>query len=257
MKIATTRQGLSKSAQQTIKFFEEFIRKDTVAKFIKDYREILGIPPSGMPFLEIDAAEITKPIESFFYVPVRIVSPSKDNPNPSIRIINTCMAFTGQQGITSMIIASILRYYLIFNKIIDAPLRYSSEHDDLFRIDHLPSELSWYSETDHTLLKHMYAHFHEISKTHPVALFINPEATQNQLKDFISRNWKDIVAYRDTTKTLLNGIRTKKKQQINDRIYELRELSLSQIRKQLADTGVFLDDGHIGKIRQIEKRKRS
>ncbi len=42
--------NLPQSTLQTLKFFEEFIRKTKVVKFVKDYRKLLNIPINGIPF---------------------------------------------------------------------------------------------------------------------------------------------------------------------------------------------------------------
>lgn len=54
------------------------------------------------------------------------------------------------------------------------------------------------------------------------------------------------------------GKRKKPRQEVNDFIYENRELSIAEIRSKLSnEMSEFLDDGHIGKILSIEKKRRN
>ena len=104
----------------------------------------------------------------------------------------------------------------------------------------------------------MYENFDYVAKKYPVALYINPEASQRQLKDFISKNWDQIKMHRKKGQGTFGNIRKRNKQLRNDFIYENRELPLVQIREKLRlELGEFLDDGLIGKIIQLEKKKRN
>jgi hypothetical protein len=48
------KDGATQSSAQTTKFFEEFVRKQNTADFIKEYRSILGIPVDGIPIKDDD-----------------------------------------------------------------------------------------------------------------------------------------------------------------------------------------------------------
>jgi hypothetical protein len=254
---------ISKSAEQTSKFFEDFIRKDKIAEFIKEYRKFLDLPKNGLPLTDEDIREFNDCMIPALFIPEK-AKPFwiKKGEKEGIRIINTCKAFVRQEiGVESIYIEIMLRNFLIFNKNIDIPKKVFNNYsgDDFFKIEHIPSELSWYSDEDHYLLKCMYEHFEYVSKKYPVALYINPEATQNQVKDFISKNWDTIKFYQAESekKIKFNKTRKKRNQKINDLIYENRKMPLAKIREKLSSEDLFLDDGHISKIIQIEKKRRS
>lgn len=252
-------KGQTQSSLQIIKFFEEFIRKAEVVNFVKEYRKVLGLPDNGITFTDEDRQEFEKEIWPILYLPKKIfLLNGKIKKEAGIRIINTCDAFVRQQGVDSIYIPVMLRLFLIFNKTIKIPSKMFGEKDDLLMMEHIPSELSWYDDEDHYLLKCMHRHFDSIARKYPIALYINPEASQNQIKDFISKNWDYIKAYQDETKKILSGIRSKRRQKINDFIYENKELSIAEIGRKLAEEmNEFLDDGHIGKIIQLETKKRN
>ena len=251
----------TQSSIQTIKFFEEFIRKEKVANFIKEFRKILGLPPNGISITDKDIKDFHNDMIPVFYLPERIFPlKGKTMQEIGLSIINTCMAFTTSQGINSKYIPIMLRMHLIFNTTVPLPPEMFDGVDDLLKLEHVPSELSWYSNDDHYLLKRMYEHFDNIAKKYPIALYINPEASQNQIKDFISKNWSYIKSHRNTKGITLGKIRQKKQQDRNDFIYKNRNMSLATIRKKLVKeykNKAYLDDGHISKIIQIEKKKRS
>jgi hypothetical protein len=252
---------LPKSTLQIIKFFKDFIRKDRTANFIKKYRKKLKIPNDGLPFTEKDKKELSDPIGILFYAPEKIFSKAENNEEKfnTVRMMNSCMAFVGQEGINSMSMSIMLRLFIIFNKVIDIPLIIcgNNEKNDFFKIEHIPTELSWFSKEDHYLLQCMYEHFYETGKKYPVALYINPDASLRQAKDFISKKWGLIKKHRDKNKKSFNKVRTRRKQKRNDFIYNNKNLKIAQIRKKLREElGVCLDDGLIAKIIQLEKKKR-
>lgn len=268
-------KALPKSTKLTIIAFEEAIRKADLIDAVCKFREIMGIPSSGIEFTEEDQRQLTDPVfgpaNCAFYVPVRIpisegylkyietTNEKHKNKIGNFRmtIVNTSRALIGGQGYRSERMFALMRLYVLFNKVIEIPLEMLDYEDDLLRIEHLPSTIDEYGRNDQFLLECMYDHFDTVSKKYPVAIYINPEATQNQVKDFISKKWSTIQSYRDKKVNLYAGKRQKRRQSVNDFIYEHRNLSLAKIRRRLAEEmEEFLDDGHIGKILSLEKRKR-
>jgi hypothetical protein len=253
-------KNILKSEEQTLKLFEEFIRKDNTVNFIKKYRKYLNLPPQGVRFTKKYQKILDSDVfDGFLFMPKehykKFPSPEREKP---IKVFNTCWSFVKQSGIESTCIATLFRLYFFFNQTIKTPIRMFSRNNDLAKIEYLPLELSEYDKEDCFMLEFMYCHFEETSKTHPVAIYINPEITQNQLKDFISHNWDYIKKIQEERPKVFEGIRRKRKQEINDFIYENRALPLEKIFKKLSDEmGVILDHGHISKIRNIEKKRRS
>ncbi|RJO60241.1 hypothetical protein C4544_05720 [candidate division WS5 bacterium] len=96
---------------------------------------------------------------------------------------------------------------------------------------------------------------------YPIAIRISPYASQRDLIDFTKVVWKEIEAYQKQyrSKDIKIGkikARNKATQERNDLIYKNRHESLKKIGELLADKDIFLDDGHIAKIRSLEKQRR-
>ncbi|MBI4086442.1 hypothetical protein HY416_00455 [Candidatus Kaiserbacteria bacterium] len=254
---------LTQSAQQTLKFFEEFIRRKEVADFIKKYRAYLNLPPSGLSLTKEDERELKEGVLPHLYIPTRAREAyPKDEKEKPFRVVNTCLAFTGQQGVKLWSVGLMLLHYLFFNRITAIPVNFlGTNRDDLLRLEYLPDELLWFDNEDHFLLKCMYEHFDEVSKTHPVVLYINPEVSQRQIQDFLAKNWAEIEQYRKDVKSPITGPRKKNKrtQERNDFIYEHRQLPRKEIMHLLYDkygAELDIDYGYIGKIISLEKKRR-
>ncbi len=255
-------QKTTKSALQTAKFFEEFIRKEKVVYFVKEYRKFLGLPKDGLILTDKDIEEFNNFIIPALFIPKKLKPFLNKLPKgETIRIINTCKAFVGQElGVESIYIEMMLRNFLIFNEVIKIPqeIFYLHSEDDLLRIESFEKEISCFSDKSQFMLEFMYEQYKSVGKKFPIAIFINPEATQNQIKDFISKNWDYIKSQRNRGKGGLSRMRTKRRQKVNDFIYNNKELPIAKIRSKLAkELREFLDDGHIGKIIQLEKKKRN
>lgn len=256
------RGKLTLSAKQSIIFFEEFVRKEEVKKFIKEYRKHLNLPESGIEMTAEDEKELNEGMLPMFYIPDRAkkLFPEIDRKKP-FRVINTCNAFISQEGVDSVYIESLLRMYLFFNKVIPEVAGMFSLWNDLLRMEHLPSELADYGNEDPKLLRMVYDRFERIGNKYPIALYINPDASQRQIQDFLSNNWNFIEMYRSQKDDKPPKLRKKSKrtQERNDFIYENRHLPRRKIMEMLYDKNdkdFEIDYGYIGKIISLEKKRR-
>lgn len=254
---------LTKSAEQTLLFFENFVRKDEVSHFISEYRKILKLPENGIKLSE--AEKKTLSINSYVEltlapqkeIQARLPKQVKERTVP---LINTCIVFTRKQGVQSFYIPFLLMFYVLFNETLLIPDMFDME-DDLLKLEHLPSELSWFDDKDPVLLKAAHEHFESIGKKYSVALYINPEASQRQIQDFISKNYSFIKAHKKEVKSRITGHRrrSERKQERNDFIYKNRNLPRKKIM-QLANSKFSdlekMDYGNVGKIISLEKKRR-
>jgi hypothetical protein len=257
------KKEITQSAQQTLVFFEEFVRKEKVVDFIRKYRKRLNLPPNGISFTEKHEKELSNPIDGFLYIPdeVRECLTGLDKEKP-VRIVKTCNLFVMEDmGVNSVYVKTLLRLYAYFNQTIESTVEAFNTWDDLLRMEHIPSELSWFSNEDHFLLKCAYEHFASTGETHPIALYINPEASQRQIQDFLSKNWGFIEAYRKKSTGKITGLKKKSKgkQERKDFIYEHRDLPRKEIMRMANDQFPDLehiDYGNVGKIISLEKKHR-
>lgn len=189
----------SKSTEQTLIAFEEIIRRDEVVEAIKRFRKFIGIPPEGIEFTEKDRQEFIDPLygpmNCSLHIPHRIPiskeyiehadeigeGHKKTIGHFRMTIVNASRGLMGGQGYTSERMLALMRLYVIFNKVVEEILDMFPYEDDLLRIEHLPSELTWYVKDDLYVLNCMYDHFESVSKNYPVVIYLNPEATLNQV----------------------------------------------------------------------------
>jgi len=242
---------LTQSAKKTLHLFEEFVRKEEVASFIKELRKELNLPSRGIPFTDADKKALTEPISAFLYTPERVILLAKlENEN---RALQACNFFANQQGHNSIYMGTLLRFYVFFDETMDFILSLFSSYNDYLRIEHLPSELSSRDE------KFAYNHFKAVSENYPVVLLINPEVSQRQIQDFVSKNWEYIQSFNKNKNVSPQRSKKKKIQKRNDFIYENKHLPRKEIMTKVADkfgSDEILDYGYIGKIISLEKKRR-
>ncbi len=256
-------QKPTKSALQTAKFFEEFIRKDTVVDFVKGCRDYLGLPENGLTLTDEDVKEFNEYIVPAFFLPKKL-RPFLDKlprgRKEGLSLINTCRTFVfHQMGAESFYVEMMLRNFIVFNRVVKIPqeIFYIHSQDDLLRIENFADEVSCFGDKSQFMLEFMYDQYESVGKKFPIAIFINPEATQNQIKDFISKNWDYIESQRSKSKKMIGGIRAKRRQEVNDFIYTNRGFPLAKISTKLREEmDEVLDEGHIASIIRIEKKRR-
>lgn len=96
----------------------------------------------------------------------------------------------------------------------------------------------------------------------PIVLCISPYATERDLLDYIKKVYTAHILplqKKHAHPHLRIGKVKRKKEALQSRnalIYQHRHLPLKEIRRMLAAHGFFLDDGHIAKIRSLERKRR-
>ena len=99
-------------------------------------------------------------------------------------------------------------------------------------------------------------------KFYPSIIKINPSVSQRDLISFIKSNWDIIKENQKKSENFtqkIKSLRNKdiKKKERNNFIYQNRHLPIKKIFKMVSDEfGEILDDGHIGKIISLEKKRR-
>lgn len=107
----------------------------------------------------------------------------------------------------------------------------------------------------------------EMICSYPVSIRIHPDASQNDVVDFIKKNWSLIKGYQIKSRSK-EGVHSFKNSKIkvnervkerNEFIYKNRDLPRKAIMSLLAEkygTVALLDPGAIGKVISLEKKKR-
>lgn len=256
---------LPKSTEKTLLAFEDFIRKDQVAAFVREYRKQLGIPENGLDFTEEDKDIMNHKIDNilhlaFGYMPSRIFPLPEDvreeYEGKGFRIINTLRAVVGSQGYRSNRMCSLFVTYFFFNMIYEPVLHVKEGEDDLVSIFNLAERINEYDREDMFMLQFFYDEMVSTSKEYPIAICVNPEITLNELKDFLSANWH-LISGSNKNDSLYKGKRKKPKREIYDFIYSHKDLPLSEIMSLALERGIDMDQAEIGKILSIERGRRS
>lgn len=269
---------IPKSTQQSINFFNDFIRKSDVQNFIIKLRKETFIPENGFSFEKEDEDIIFRESDYFlFYLPRKFFKDYSVNYDAKAaarnRLLVESLRFLNKKGIDSPFINSLFRLYIVFNKTIT---HYPNDlaKDDLLILEDLNHFLSWYDENQNNIISYsksksgnsrlerlnsLYGHLKNKSIKYPFVLYINPNASQKQIIDFISRHWNKIKKHDNDPKIDLTKNRTKRKQERNDFIYENRNLPLKKIAPLVSKQfpGEYLDEGNIGKIISLENKKRN
>jgi len=251
-------EELTQTAKQTVYFFEEFIRRKEVETFIKKYRKHLNLPSEGLSCAEQEEQGIKQFILFLADCPKKLLDllPVKEGNDP-ISIMQECASFLNKQKIDSYHIMYMLPLFLLLNKVIDTSLYLHGRDNDLLKIEHLPTS-SLLPNSRSLLQPHEYAKF--MSSKYPIVLYINPQVSQRQIQDFISKNWSFIEEYKDHT-THTTNLRKKSflKQERNDYIYKNRSLPRCEIMRKVNKKFTNLETieyGYIGKIISQEKKRR-
>lgn len=94
-------------------------------------------------------------------------------------------------------------------------------------------------------------------KIYPVSIHINCYASKRDVLDFINKRWPDIEFMLGEYKRNRPKIRIRKNAKRDDFIWKNRKLPLKEIVSKLSDKlGVILDEGNIGKILSLERKRR-
>jgi len=100
------------------------------------------------------------------------------------------------------------------------------------------------------------------NEIYPIGIKISPYASKRDIIDYIRKNFglvKSLQERYKNPKIMIGRVRKKKQsiQERNDFIYENRELSINETKKQVEEKfGESLDYEYIGKIRSEEAKKR-
>jgi hypothetical protein len=249
-------KDLPSSTQETIEFFEDFIRKAEVIEFITKVRNSMGIPVDGMEYTKKDEEQLAQPIRAFFHVPESLIKQTGKSVRGDIN--RACATFLKKHNIESLVICDLLRLYIIFNKTIPAFFGADFPSDDFLAIDDFSLSVSCYSREDFSDLQKMYDNSKEQSEKYPLILYINPHTSQKQAIDFIKKNWSLVGTYANALPRLFKPVRKKKNRERDDFIYANRYLPRKKIMRLLYDKYTYLnvDYASIGKIISLERKKR-
>jgi len=245
----------TKSGKKVFAYIEDFIRTNTFLDGVSKIRSKFGIPEAGYVLNDIPD-EILLDIGPF-YKPKQLKISSKDY----LLLLKEFNHLKESLEFSNLLVSSLLLFYLFHNKI-DKNLYLNTwlsigniDESNLCIIEDLPMTIC---ETPAKFLLNGVA---KSSKKYPVLIKITPEVTQNEVVDYVKKNWKLISyiqgKYKKNRKLGRVKMKDEVKQQMYDFIYKHRHLKLQKILGMLGKNGFeIIDEGHIAKIISLENLRR-
>lgn len=246
----------SKVTKQELKALDhilDFMETEYFLDSIKRLRKEYGIPKDGYIITEIELANIRK--HRLNYLPTKFSLDGHDNKTIGNRVNKDVGAIhKGKLELTSPNTTGLLKFFLFFNsKDFNALQKSSLAGASLVTIRDLKME------EDEGILEYNQGTFNE----RPVAITLHPETTKRDLLDFIAAKWVEIEARMTPYKTLESRLKNIKLKSLearkrDDIIYKNKDKTIKEIRRELGDAKVYLDDGNIANYKKkiVAKRKK-
>jgi hypothetical protein len=256
--------------------FERFIQTDLFKDEVKRIRKLSKIPSEGIEPTKEDLANLNHLFRIPDNFPVKRVKgeefPLKKLNLESKKLIEL---FPIENGYLTLLI----KYFIIFNKFLYEEL---SEFKESFHIsnvcdledaqfefgEYIPSEYHEDDPDNGSLNWSIKAYLDKVQRqlwAYPVVVRIHPDASQRDVIEYIKKHWKLIKYYQDSysnkdQRVSFKHSKTKENKELkkrNDFIYKHRHLSRKEIMSMVnKDFGADLDQGSIGKIISLERKKR-
>lgn len=231
----------SASFQKMSNYLMEIVKYESFQKIVAELRNKYEIPDGGF-----------KPGSDEYEIPPENFDVKKEEALIKDMMDKICKKY----ALNCFDYYPVLLEYLWYNHICPACQHQPAELSTcgLFRISDLADEkINPYSEE--------LQEFDNIS--FPIAIRISPYASKRDLTNFINNKpiWQLIAGvqerYRDK-KIKIGRIKHKNYdiQERNNLIYENKNKPIKEIRKMLADKNIFMDDGHIAKVKSLEIQRR-
>lgn len=262
---------LTRGERKILLQFERFIETDTFRQEVERIRLLLKLPVNGIDPTEKDLKNLSNRFRIPDNFPNNFPIQKFNNNEHPIRILNAEMRkVINSLPLDSIYFSSLVRYYILFNKFFydeleDFKSRFHSENVCELE-DALEEDLPDGDDPDFNLRAHNEMMEIKLGR-YPIALRIHPEASQRDIVEYIKKHWLEIKFYQDqyvskNKKASFKNSKTKEnpwKKERRDYIYENRHL----LRKKIMElvTTKFgphrnIDQGHIGKIISLEKKRR-
>lgn len=235
-------------------------------EFINDIRTQFNIPEHGYDFDTYHKGFLFECIESgayAYYLPDIKLKLSHNKyshlkGNIRLSLVNTFRGFViSTTNFNSHYLIINLILYTFFNTYLKPEDLKIDIENFIFEVGNLHHLLAEYNYGDEINYKGFYHELKYISAVKPIMIILNPNLSKIQIKKLIDKHWNIIEKYSKDDADPRLRLRSKKSANLNDFIFNIKDKKISEIRKELAKMGVHLDDGHISKIKNIEKKRRS
>lgn len=264
---------LTKGEKKILLQFERFTETDLFKEEVKRIRKLIKLPTNGIEPKEDDL----KKIGEIFRVPIdfHIQKDNKAGGHPMRTLNIETHKLMEQFSIDNMYLKLLIKNYIIFNKFFYEELEEQKQYlhtANVCEIEDAQSEFDEYAPSDDP--DEFYASFsvkgyinmleNKLWK-YPVVLRIHPDASQRDIIEYIKTHWAQIDYYQKqyakrSKNASFKNSKTKENTKLkerNDFIYRNKNLPRKTIMQMVnKDYGADLDQGSIGKIISLERKKR-
>ncbi len=253
---------ISKSRGKFLVYLEKFIESDFFQDEVKKVRSELGIPQEGWALTKENSASFEK--SGSLHFPKEMDLQPSERGVVSRKLNQSIRDATIDLQLNTYYAQILLKGYIFYNKILLSEAEDYSRlfgGGDLCKIADLSEELGEYCGDDPDLYENYVSINANNNKMFPLAVKIHPQATQRDVVDFVEKNWPKIEYLQSKYSLNKDSIKNARKiskniRERNNFIYERRDLARKSIRKLLALKKIYLDEGYIGKIISLERRRR-
>jgi hypothetical protein len=259
MGIVCMKNDKSKSQLRFENYLDHFIKSDYFQLEIKQIREKFGLSASGYPAEDLDKKSLR---DFMVYFPVQLAGRKYELLKP----INLALGKIKFPVRNTGIITHIFKLYLFHN------INFYNLFEEFFVTrNNLCDLVVQYDDTREyqSVVEVYFEKRMRETEVYPLAIQFHQNVSQRSLVDFIERNWKLIEYYQSeiskndsSVASKVGRVRSGNKR-IRERdtfIYENRSKSYQDISnlvmKQFKDVSDSIDAGSVGKIIQLEKKKR-
>lgn len=245
-------------------FLERLFVTHVIQDQVLSLRKELGVAPSG---IELDKKALDSTLRNpFVYLPKTLSAKARKQANVGLIGIRKRVPVTSIRGI------EIALNLFLFHDAYDIEfLSYLFPLSDLCRIENSKS-LEQLARRDFEILDYYIQHIAHEDDYYPLKIQISKFAGQRDVIDFVKKNWHEInqqllgdrefsssYNFSETENLLSKGrVRNLEDKERNTLLYENRHLSMREKKALIKKVypGVLLDDGEIGKIISLERKRR-
>lgn len=264
-------EDLTQGEKKILLQFERFIETDFFKEEVARIRKAIKLPIDGIKATPEDLANLTH----LFRTPDNYPTKKLKGEHP-MRLLNIeTRKLVDLLPINNIYLSSLVKYYIVFNRLLYAELNDFKEYfrtANVCELEDAQREFEEYAPSEDP--EEFHASFsirgyiemlEDKLWKYPVVIRIHPDASQRDIVEYIKTHWHLIKYYQDqyanrTKDASFKHSKTKENKELkkrNDFIYKHRHLSRKEIMSMVnKDFGADLDQGSIGKIISLERKKR-
>jgi hypothetical protein len=249
--------------------FERFVETVFFKKEVARIRKAIKIPVDGIKPSPEDLIRLT----DLFRIPTNFPVKKLDKGHHPMDLLNIeTRKIVDMLPVNNIYLTALVKYYILFDKLLYTEL---TEFREYFRkanvceIEDAQGEFEEYAPNDDPesffSIRAYIEMLEEKLWKYPVVIRIHPDASQRDIIEYIKTHWSLVKYYQDQyvneeRETSFKNSKTKENIRLkerNDFIYQNKDLPRKTIMQMVnKGFGADLDQGSIGKIISLERKKR-